>query len=107
LADDQRASICGIGEPVGAAILVSQAFDLTPGSRGRRLTWQELRSLIRSAFAGWDTLPDSLQTDNEACLGGHLSDPMPSQLSLWLIGLGKEKYRCERPHVGHRVSFVR
>ena len=97
LADDHRASICTIRDPVGAAILVSQAFDVTSGSRGRRLTWQEVRGVIRSAFARWATLPDMLQTDNEVCLGGQPSDPMPSQLTLWLIGLGVE-HRFIRPH---------
>ncbi len=97
LADDHRASICTIRDPLGAAILVSQAFDVTSGSRGRRLTWQELRGVIRSAFARWETLPDILQTDNEVCLGGQPSDPMPSQLTLWLIGLGVE-HRFIRPN---------
>jgi transposase-like protein len=97
LADDHRASICTLRDPVGAAILVSQAFDVTGGTRGRRLTWQEVRGVIRSAFARWDTLPDTLQTDNEVCLGGQPSDPMPSQLTLWLIGLGVE-HRFIRPN---------
>jgi transposase-like protein len=97
LADDHRASICTIRDPVGAAILVSQAFDVTSGSRGRRLTWQEVRGVIRSAFARFDTLPDTLQTDNEVCLGGQPSDPLPSQLTLWLIGLGVE-HRFIRPN---------
>ena len=79
LADGHRASICTIRDPVGAAIIASQAVDVTSGTRGRRLTWQEVRSVIRGAFAGWGTLPDSLQTDNEACLGGQPSDPAPSR----------------------------
>lgn len=58
LADDHRASICTIRDPVGAAILTSQAFDVTSGTRGRRLTWEEIRGVIRSAFARWETLPD-------------------------------------------------
>jgi transposase-like protein len=88
LADDHRASICTMRDPVGAAILAAQAFDVTSGARGRRLSWQEVRSVIRSAFARWETLPDALQTDNEACLGGQPSDPAPSRLTLWLVGVG-------------------
>jgi transposase InsO family protein len=88
LADDHRASICTLRDPVGAAILASQAFDVTGGKRGRRLTWEEVRGVIRSAFARWATLPDALQTDNEVCLGGQPTDPLPSQLTLWLVGLG-------------------
>jgi transposase-like protein len=78
LSDGHRASICTIREPLGAAILTSQAFDVTSGTRGRRLTWQEVRGVIRGAFARWQTLPDALQTDNEVCLGGQPSDPRPA-----------------------------
>jgi hypothetical protein len=97
LADDHRASICTLRDVVGAAILASQAFDVTSGSRGRRLSWQEVRGVIGSAFVRFDTLPDTLQTDNEVCLAGQPSDPMPSQLTLWLVGLGVE-HRFIRPH---------
>ena len=97
LADDHRASICTIRDPIGAAILTSQAFDVTSATRARRLTWEEIRGVIRSAFARWETLPDVLQTDNEVCLGGQPSDPAPSQLTLWLVGLGVE-HRFIRPN---------
>lgn len=97
LADDHRASICTLRDPVGAAILTSRAFDVSGGTHSRRLTWQEVQGVIRSAFARWETLPDALQTDNEVCLGGQPTDPAPSQLTLWLIGLGVE-HRFIRPH---------
>jgi transposase-like protein len=97
LADDHRASICTLRDPVGAAILASQAFDVTGGERGRRLSWEEVRGVIRSAFARWETLPDSIQTDNEACLGGQPTDPAPSRLTLWLVGLGVQ-HRFIRPN---------
>ncbi|HET9326343.1 MAG TPA: helix-turn-helix domain-containing protein [Candidatus Eisenbacteria bacterium] len=97
LADDHRASICTLRDPVGAAILASQAFDITGGERGRRLRWEEVRGVIRTAFARWATLPDALQTDNEVCLGGQPSDPLPSQLTLWLVGLGVA-HRFIRPN---------
>jgi transposase-like protein len=97
LADDQRASICTIRDPFGAAILASQAFDVTGGDRRRRLTWEEVRSVIRRAFARWETLPDTIQTDNEACLGGQPTDPAPSRLTLWLVGLGVQ-HRFIRPN---------
>jgi len=97
LADAHRASICTIRDPVGAAILASQAFDVTGGARGRRLSWTEVRSVIRSAFVRWETLPDALQTDNEVCLAGQPTDPYPSQLTLWLVGLGV-MHRFIRPN---------
>lgn len=61
---------------------------MSGGLRGRRLSWQEVRGVIRRAFTRWETMPDSIQTDNEVCLGGQPSDPMPSRLTLWLVGLG-------------------
>jgi transposase InsO family protein len=96
-ADDPRARIGTLRDPFGAAILASQAFDVTGGARGRRLTWQEVRSVIRSAFVRWETLPDTLPTDNEACLGGQPTDPAPSRLTLWLVGLGVQ-HRFIRPN---------
>lgn len=97
LADGHRASICTIRDPVGAAIIASQALDVTGGPRGRRWTWQEVRAVLRSAFTRWGTLPDSVQTDNEVNLGGQPTDPLPSGLTLWLVGLGIT-HRFIRPH---------
>ena len=97
LAEGHRASICTIRDPVGAAILVSHAFDVSGTQRGRRLSWEELRSVIRSAFTRWQTLPDAIQTDREANLAGAPSDPYPSHLTLWLAGLGVE-HQFIRPH---------
>src|SRR6266545_1822631 len=88
LADDRVAAICTIRDPLGAAILASQAIDVTNRQRGRKLTWQEVRMVIRTACTRWATLPDAIQTDNEVCLGGQPTDRLPSHLTLWLIGLG-------------------
>lgn len=97
LAAGRRASICTIREPVGAAILASRAFDVTGGVRGRRLSWQEVRGVIRSACSEWHTLPDSLQTDHEVGLAGAPTDPYPSHLTLWLVGLGV-RHQFIRPY---------
>jgi transposase InsO family protein len=88
LTNGQIATICTIRDPVGAVILASQAFEVTTARHWRKLTWEEVRSVIRSACAIWGTLPDALQTDNELCLNGSPTDPFPSRLTLWLIGLG-------------------
>jgi transposase InsO family protein len=88
LADGRVATICSIRDVLGAAILASQAFDVTTRGRYRKLNWQEVRQVIRSAATEWETLPDSIQTDNEVCLAGQPRDPAPSHLTLWLIGLG-------------------
>jgi transposase-like protein len=96
LANGCVATICTIRDVVGAAILASQAFDVTNGRRYRKLNWQEVRQVIRSACTRWETLPDAIQTDNEVCLAGQPTDPAPSQLTLWLIGLGVV-HRFSRP----------
>jgi hypothetical protein len=96
LADDRVAEICTIRDPLGAAILASQAFDVTNRQPGRKLTWQEVRMVIRTACRRWATLPDAIQTDNEVCLGGQPTDRLPSHLTLWLIGLGV-KHHFIRP----------
>jgi hypothetical protein len=88
LANGCVATICTVRDVVGAAILASQAFDVTTARHYRKLRWQEIRQVIRSAAACWETLPDAVQTDNEVCLAGLSTDPLPSQLTLWLCGLG-------------------
>lgn len=97
LVEGHRASICTIRDPVGAAILASKAFDVTGTQRGRRLSWQEVQSVIRSACSEWETLPDAIQTDREANLAGAPTDPYPSHLTLWLAGLGVAHHFI-RPH---------
>ena len=67
--------------------------------RWRKLTWEEVRQVLRAGFAEWQTLPDSVLTDNEMGLGGNPNDPFPSWLSLYLAGLGiKHNFiRSHRP----------
>jgi len=38
---------------------------------------------MRGAFTEWQTMLDSVQTDNEMGLGGNPNDPFPSWLTLW------------------------
>lgn len=88
LADGSVATICNIRDPYGAAMIASQAFSVKTKLRWRKLTWEEVRQVLRSGFTEWQTLPDSVLTDNEMGLGGNLNDPFPSWLSLYLAGLG-------------------
>jgi hypothetical protein len=88
LADGEIATICNIRDPVGAAMIASQAFSVKTAARWRHLEWTEFRSVLRTAFTEWKTLPDGIQTDNELGMAGTPTDPYPSQLTLWLIGLG-------------------
>lgn len=95
---DARATICNVRDPVGAAILASQCFEVTTPKRWRKLTFAELRQVLRTAFTEWATLPDGVQTDNELRLAGDPNEQFPSDLTLWLAGLGIQ-HRFIRP--GH------
>jgi len=99
LKDGNIATICNIRDPYGAAIIASHAFEVKTEKRWRKLTWEEVRQVLRRAFGEWRTLPDSVQTDNEMGLGGNPNDPFPSWLSLYLAGLGiKHQFiRSHRP----------
>jgi hypothetical protein len=96
LRNEQIATICSIREPLGAAMLASQAFEVKTAKHWRKLTWTEVRQVLRQAFGEWQTLPDAVQTDNELALAGGPNDPYPGLLSLWLVGLGIE-HRFIRP----------
>jgi len=97
LADGTRATVCSIRDPYGAAMIASQAFSVKTEQRWRKLTWEEVRQVLRAGFSEWHTLPDSVLTDNEMGLGGNPTDPFPSWLSLYLAGLGIQ-HRFIRPH---------
>ena len=96
LGDGSIATVCSVCDPYGAAMIASQAFEVQtvqpvladrPG-RWRKLTWEEVRQVLRAGFSEWGTLPDSVQTDIEMGLGGNPNDPFPSWSSLYLAGLG-------------------
>ncbi len=88
LGDESIATICNIRDPYGAAMIASQAFSVKTKLHWRKLTWEEVRQVLRTGFTEWQTLPDSVLTDNEMGLGGNPNDPFPSWLSLYLAGLG-------------------
>lgn len=97
LADGQIATVCSIRDPLGAAVIATDAFAVQTKARWRKLRIEEIRDTFRQGFARWSTLPDAVQTDNETRLGGHPSDSFPSLLTLWLAGLGIE-HRFSRPN---------
>lgn len=88
LGDESIATVCNIRDPYGAAMIASQAFSVKTKLHWRKLTWEEVRQVLRTGFTEWQTLPDSILTDNEMGLGGNPNDPFPSWLSLYLAGLG-------------------
>jgi len=96
LTNQEVATICSIRDPVSGAMIASRAFAVGTKRRWRKLEWTEVREVVRSAFAEWQTLPDELQTDNELGLAGTSSDLFPGKLTLWLHGLGVS-HRFIRP----------
>lgn len=96
LEDGEVATICNVREPWAAAILTSRAFVVTTAKHWRKLTLAEVQAVLRRAFAEWQTMPHSVQTDNEPGLAGSPKDEFPSQLTLWLAGLGI-KHQLIRP----------
>jgi len=96
LKNGDKATICNIRDPFGAAIIASQAFEVRTRRACRKLKWTEVRQVLRNAFTEWQTLPDCIQTDNELGLAGAPREPYPGRLTLWLIGLGIE-HRFIRP----------
>lgn len=96
LHSDEISTICNIRDPVGAAMIASRSFSVKTKRHWRKLTWTEVRDVLRTAFTEWHTLPDSVLTDNELCLAGGPNDPFPGKLTLWLVGLGV-RHRFIRP----------
>jgi transposase InsO family protein len=90
------ATVCNVRDPVGAAMIASRAFSVKTKRRWRKLDWTEVREVLRSAFTEWQTMPDSVLTDNELGLAGGPNDPFPGRLTLWLAGLGI-RHRFIRP----------
>lgn len=89
LDDDTQVNLHTVYDPVGGACLTAQvtaAGDIGP--RPKRVTDRELQKTIRHAFNRWQTLPESIQTDNEPVFVGQPDDPFPSRFTLWLAGLG-------------------
>jgi transposase InsO family protein len=88
LHDGEIATVCNIRDPFGAAMIASRAFPVKTELHWRKLEWTEVRGVLRGGFTEWQTLPDSVKTDNELGLAGSPNDPYPGQLTLWLVGLG-------------------
>jgi hypothetical protein len=97
LGDGTYATVCNIRDPVGAAMIASQAFSTKTEKRWRKLTPDEVQTVLRAAFEEWHTLPERVLTDNELGLAGSPQELFPSRLTLWLRGLGIVHHRI-RPH---------
>lgn len=96
LYNGEIATVCNIRDPFGAAMIASRAFAVQTKAHWRKLSWTQVRGVLRDAFSEWHTLPDEVRTDNELGLAGTAHDPFPGKLTLWLVGLGVA-HRCIRP----------
>ena len=97
LHDGTLATVCNVRDPVAAVMLASHAFGTQTPKRWRKLSTPEVQSVLRTAFREWQTMPDSVLTDNELGLAGSPQELFPSRLTLWLRGLGITHRRI-RPH---------
>ncbi len=96
LQDGTIATVCSVRDPVGAAMIASRAFAVQTARHWRKLTWMEIRGVLRQGFRDWSTLPEAVLTDNELVQAGNPHDCFPAPLTLWLAGLGIQ-HRFIRP----------
>lgn len=88
LKDGSLVNLCTIRDPVGEACIGAFVFPVGKRKPGKRVKFEQLRSALRLCFARWKTLPEEIQTDNEAVFVGTSWDTFPSPFTLWLQGLG-------------------
>jgi hypothetical protein len=78
-----------VRDPVGEACPGAFVFPAGKvGQKGKKVTFEQVRSVLRTCFTRWGTLPDEIQTDGEPALVGQAQDTFPAPFTLWLKGLG-------------------
>jgi transposase InsO family protein len=89
LGDGTLVNLHTVHDPVGDVCITAR---VTPagqvGEKPRRVRLAELQQTLRLGFVRWQTLPEEIQTDNEALFAGNVSEGFPSLFTLWAIGLG-------------------
>lgn len=89
LADGSQVNLHTVRDVVGAACIIAR---VTPagkaGCKPPGVTVRQLQDTLRAGMAYWHTMPDEVQTDNEAVFVGDTGDYFPGLFTLWLIGLG-------------------
>lgn len=90
LRDGTLVTLHTVHDPVGEVCMGAAVFPAgRVGHIPRRATAQEVRTTLRHCFTRWRTLPEALQTDNEAVwIGRPGQGDFPSLLVLYLQGLG-------------------
>lgn len=88
LANGTLVTMYTVRDPVGEACIGAFVFQTGKvGQKGKKVTFEQVRSVLRCCFARWGTLPDEIQTDGEPALVGQAQDPFPSLFTAWLKGL--------------------
>lgn len=91
LEDGTLVNLHTVRDPVGEACIGAFVFASGKvGSKAKRVSLEQVRSVLRTCFTRWGTLPEEIQTDGEPCLIGQVQDTFPSEFTLWLKGLGIE-----------------
>jgi transposase InsO family protein len=89
LTDGTQVNLHTVHDPVGAVCITAC---VTPagkvGAKAQRVTVAELQATLRKGFCQWHTLPEEVQTDNEAVFVGNPTERFPSRFTRWLVGLG-------------------
>lgn len=93
LADGTLVDLHTVRDPVGEVCIAAVLYRTeTVSVRTGRVPMEQVRSTLRTAFAQWHTLPDTVQTDGESCLSPSREDSFPSTFTLWLKGLDIEHW---------------
>lgn len=77
-----------VRDPLGEVCIGAFVFPVgTVGQKGQKVTFAQVRGVLRRCFARWRTLPYEIQTDGEPALIGRPQDTFPTPFTLWLQGL--------------------
>jgi len=77
-----------VRDPVGEACIGAFVYPAPKDKLPKHVPEEEARATLRKCFAGWQCLPEEVQTDGEPTLIGNPNDNFPSRFTLWLVGLG-------------------
>lgn len=89
LADGTQVNLHTVHDPVGEVCIAVRVTPAGPVNRKpTRVRLDELQTTLRLGFWRWGTLPEAIQTDNEALFTGNPTERFPARLTLWLVGLG-------------------
>lgn len=89
LTDGTQVNLHTVHDPVGEVCIAARVTPAGPvGRKPTRVRLDELQTTLRLGFCRWGTLPEEIQTDNEALFTGNPTERFPARFALWLVGLG-------------------